>query len=307
MLGHALLMTCAFAYVARRDSMLGLVGSCLLCCLAGLDLLWRSPRRFATWASVAAVTLAVFAAIAVWADGPYIVRHLLSPRVYSLGRARDVLVTFGMLFLPALAVCALWCRQGIMRRCSSVIALGVVIALTTGSLLAGGAGVDLNVFFDTVIAMSIIVAPILRDLAERSTPVAALAPVLLSAALLFVRWSFWVPPRPVLAETSRVFLDDIGYMKSKPGAATCINLQLCHDAGKPLIYDPCTRVELMATGRPDPTWLVSPLKMQSFSEVQLGREPGPSSRLPPSLMPALYGSYRLDRRGPTREFYVPRK
>lgn len=321
LLGHALSMTGVLLYVARRNSTLGLVGSCLFCCLGGfvkqsllafplaigLDLLWRSPRRFVAWASTAAVTLAVFAVITVWADGPYIIQHLFTPRGYSLERAGSVAGVFGLLFLPALAACALWCREGIRRPSSSVIALGFAIALTTGSLLAGGSGVNLNVFFDAVIAMSIIAALVLRDLAERSALDAALAPIALSAGLLVVGRSSSVPPRAALAETSRAFLDDVGYLKSKPGDAICLSLLLCHDAGKPLIYDPYTTNELMNAGRLDPNWLASALKIPSFAVVQLAEDPGSGSTFPRNLMPALHGSYRLDRTGPAREFYVPRK
>ncbi|HXB71195.1 MAG TPA: hypothetical protein VNY05_23370 [Candidatus Acidoferrales bacterium] len=321
MLGHALLMTGVLLYVARRDSTLGLVGSCLLCCLGGfvkqsllafplaigLDLLWQSPRRFAAWAATAIAILATFAALTVWVDGPYFTQHWFSPRNYSLQRARSVTGVFGLLFLPALAACALWCRKGIGRPSSSVIALGFLTALATGLLLAGGSGVNLNVFFDTVIAMSIITALVLSDLAERSALVAALAPVLLSAGLLVAGRSSSVPPRPALAETSRVFLDDVGYLKSKPGAAICLNLLLCHDAGKPLIYDPYTTSELMNTGRLDPNWMVSELELQAFSVVQLGDDPGSGSTFPLNLLPALYAAYQVDRTGPTRVFYVPRK
>jgi hypothetical protein len=320
MLGHALLMTGVLLYVARRDSTLGLAGACLLCCLGGfvkqsllafplaitLDLLWRSPRRFLAWAATAVATLAAFTALTVWVDGPWIAQHWFSPRGYSLDRARSIAVIFGLWFLPALAACALWCREGIRRPSSSVIGLGFVLAFTTGSLLAGGSGVNLNIYFDTVIAMSIITALVLRDLAQRSTLVAALAPVVFSAGLLLPSRSSAIPPRPDLAETSRVFLDDVEYMKSKPGPAICLNLLLCHDAGKPLIFDPCTTKELMDAGRLDPNWMAPALKTQIFSVVQLGEDPDFASWFPPNLMPALKASYRVDRTSPTRVFYVPR-
>ena len=51
--------------------------------------------------------------------------------------------------------------------------------------------------------------------------------------------------------------------------------------------------------------MASQLKMQSFSVVQLGQDPGSGSTFPPNLMPALNAGYRVDRTGPTRVFYVP--
>ena len=86
----------------------------------------------------------------------------------------------------------------------------------------------------------------------------------------------------------------------------CLNLLLCHDAGKPLIFDPCTTKELIDAGRLDPNWMASALKTQTFSVVQLGEDPEFASWFPPNLMPELKASYRVDRTGPTRVFYVPR-
>ena len=116
-----------------------------------------------------------------------------------------------------------------------------------------------------------------------------------------------MPPLAVLKETERQFLEDVAYLKLTPGPALCINLLLCHDAGKPLIYDPYTTSELMNVGRLSTGWVTSALDARSFAVVQLGQDPGSGSPFPPYMMPALRGSYSVSRTGPTREFYTPRR
>ena len=116
--GHALQLTGLLLYVTRGASTRGLVASCLLCCAGGfvkqsllalplaigLDILWRTPRRFLVWGAAAAAILALFTALTFWVDGPYLLQHLFVPRLYSSARARAVLGQFVVLFLPALAI-----------------------------------------------------------------------------------------------------------------------------------------------------------------------------------------------------------
>jgi hypothetical protein len=324
MLGHAFMMTAVALYVASAgESPVLLAAACVFCCLGGftkhnllafplamtLDLLFRSRRRFAMWVATAGVTVALFAAITLWVDGPYAIQHLLSPRGYLVSRATFLSGIFARVFLPALVLCTVWCVRGIRRPMARFLGLALAISLVVGAAFAGGSGVFVNVFYDAILAMAMIAALFLSDVLRR----AGTGTLRWSAAMLFVPLLFSAgpvlggffssaPPREILAERDRVYREDLAYLKSRPGLAICFDLLLCYEAGKPLSYEPFITGELMATGRLDPHRVAAELNGLKYSVVQADES---DSFFPPEVMAALKARYHMDRRSALHAFYVP--
>ncbi len=325
MIGHALVMTALLLYTLRPDSSPFLIGSCILCCAGGfvkpnlfafpiaisLDLLLRSRRRFALWAVAAALTLAAFTGLTFSVDGPFFLQHMLSPRGYSFARAALVSPLFFQLFAPALLVCAIWGVWSFRRPTARLLVVALLISVVSGIYFSGGSGVSLNVFFDSVIAMSMLAALAVAEFANlagagspRGLLVLTILPLVVSSALLIAGRHSSVPPRHELAKTDRVFRNDVAYLKSRPGPALCLTLLLCYQAGKPLIFDPFTTGELMDTGRLDARQVAADFTGQKFSVIQMLDEE--HTGFPPSLIAALDSSYRVERRTPVGAFYVPK-
>ena len=326
MLGHAFILTAAALYAWRMESAPVLGVACVLCCAGGfvkpnliafpvaigIDMALRSPRRFALWGGGAALTLVALYGLTVWADGPYMIQHVLSARGYSATRAVFVSGIFVRLFLPALAICALWCLRVFRRPAERFLALTLPISLLAAVFFSGGSGVYVNVFFDSLIALSIISAVVVSGLAQRAGPgtlkwcaVTALVPLLFSAGPFVGGFRSPVTPSQAQAVANRVFAEDAAYLRSRPGPALCLNLLLCYEAGKPLIYDPYTSRELMAAGRLDPRRVAAEIAAGKFASIQFWNADGPATAIPETLVAAVKSSYRIERRSPQGVFYIP--
>jgi hypothetical protein len=324
MLGHSLMMTAVALYVAANgESPLLLAAACVFCCLAGftkhnlvafplamtLDLLFRSRRKFALWAATAGVTVLLFAALTVWVDGPYPIQHLLSPRRYMVSRATLILGIFLRVFLPGLALSAMWCLSRIRRPMARFLGLALALSMAVGAVFAGGSGVSVNVLYDGILAMTVIAALVLADVSRsagtgtlRYCAAMVMVPVVFSVGPVRAGISSSAPPREILAERDRVYREDLDYVKSRPGLAICFDLLLCYEAGKPLRYEPFITGELMATGRLDPRRLAAELTDLKYSVIQAD---GSDSFFPPEMMAALRARYHLDRRSAFSAFYIP--
>ncbi len=326
MLGHALVMTGAALYAGGRKSAALLALACVLCCVAGfvkhsllafpialsLDLLWGTRRRIAIWALTALGSCAALTGLALWMDGPYLATHLFSPRVFAWSRAVYVLGVFARLFFPALLLCGLRWAQRIRRPESRFVILAFPISLLAGGFFAGGHGVMVNVFFDSVIAMAIIGGLALAGLMQSPALGTGkwLAMTLMELALLWsgpaiLCWYLSMPPsRAELAAQERIFRDDAAYLKSKPGPAICIDLLLCYDAGKPLSYDPFLTEEKILTGRLDWHGIAAELSDARYPVIETQ---GSGQFFVPELDAALRARYRVEPRNSPRVFYVPKE
>ena len=325
MLGHALMMTAVALYVAANgESPCLLAAACVFCCLGGftkhnlaafplamtLDLLVRSRRKFALWAATAGVTVALFAALTVWVDGPYAIQHMLSPRGYLFSRATFLSGIFLRVFFPVLALSAVWCLSRIRWPMARLLGLALAISLAAGAGFAGGSGVFVNVFFDSILAMAMIAALVLADVWRRTgtgtlpwCAATVMLPLLFSVGPVLAGFFSSAPPREILAESGRVDREDVAYLKRRPGLAICFDLLLCYDAGKPLSYEPFIMGELMATGHLDPRQVAAELSGLKYAVIQADHS---EAFFPPEIMAALRVHYRVDRRSTLWAFYVPR-
>jgi hypothetical protein len=328
LLGHAVIMSGVVLYVIGQDSLVLLLASCLLCIAGGfvkhnllsfplgigIDLLFRSRTRFAIWVVLACAMLFTGIVLTHWIDGGYFLQHIASPRRFGWERIPKVSGFFLAAFLPTLLFCILWLRRILAVPYGVVAISALLISLLLGMLFTGGSGVSVNVFFDAIIAMAIIAAVLLNEFSDlaptNSPPIAVLvtlAPLLLSAGPLVYGFFGSIPSRISLFASAQQYLRDVAYMRGKPGDAICLNLSLCYDSGKPLVFDPYTTTERLEAGALSPETLAAKVRSQEYGVVELGSEPFSGAYFPGPLLTMLPSYYRIERTSGARIFYVPNR
>jgi hypothetical protein len=322
MLGHGIMLTGVALYAASEHSATLLAASSIFFCIGGftkhnlvafpvaitLDILLRSRRRFLLWITTTAATICLLAGLTVWVDGPYGIQHLLAPRRYLVSHAISISGIFLRIFFPTLVLSAIWCSKA-WRSPARFLAFAVPIAFAVGAAFSGGGGVFVNVFYDAMIAMAMIAALVLAEFRRRFRPgspawcaAIVVIPIVFSVGPILAGLYSTAPPRSTLARQDRAYAEDVAYLKSRPGQAICFDLLLCHDAGKPLVYEHFAISQLLSLGLLDPRTLAAELAAGKYGVVQSEEN---FAYLPPLAQSALLSRYRIDRRSALSVFYVP--
>jgi len=352
LLGEALSAAGLYFYVRNPDSKRLLCVSALLFCLAGftkpnllafpaavaIDLLLRSRRAFAIWASAMLLSAGLLTAVTLLIDGRYFPLHLMSGggRAYSYwtgwsGYHKYVEKFQGLLVIGiAWSICAFRSRR--------VLALAFVLGHVLAFLLAGGSGVDLNIFFNalasTVMACGIAVSDTtfasggLRHAVWKS-------PAALMFGFLFISIMTFVPGQirhdreliRALPAHETEFNSAVGFVKARQGAALCESLLLCYEAGKPFEYEPYSVRDLLKTGRLHEGQVLQLLRTHHFQSVQIAlradeqdlseddlrmsltsdqKEPDKQRRFSPKFMNELLADYQLSMRTSEMALFCPR-
>ncbi len=293
-----------------------------------VHVLWRVPGK-ARWSYLlTGTTLAGAATAVIWVMfGADFFRQLLSPRIYDVGRG--VLLTvevLGRLQAPlTLAVLFL-----ILRRNGAVggqVAAYLAGGLVLGIGFAGGAGVDVNIFFDAMVAIAIAIGLAAAWL-RRQPALPRVAPAILAllanaGVILFTPEALGRFAVDALGEfelRQRLFRDDVAYLRGIPGPVVCESMLLCQRAGKPMWVDPYNVVQATLTGRLPRDVLVGALARHEAAVVQISsqrehpRDEAPGVQTMPQrfinfsddIFDEIERSYALDRVGLSGRFYRPR-
>ncbi len=294
LLGEALSAGGLYCYVRNPDSKRLLCVSALLFCLAGftkpnllafpaavaIDLLLKSRKAFATWAGAMLLSAGLLTSITLLIDGRYFPLHLMSGggRAYSYWTGWSGYHRYVEKFQGLLVIGIAW--STCVFRSRRVLASAFVLSHVLAFLLAGGSGVDLNIFFNalasTVIACGIAVSDItfasggLRPAVLKSTAA-------LMFAFLFISIMTFVPGQirhdrgliRALPALETEFNSAVGFVKARPGAALCESLLLCYEAGKPFEYEPYSVKDLLKTGRLHEGQVLQLLRTHHFQSVQI--------------------------------------
>jgi len=317
------------------DANLGLLcGSAFAFCLAGftkqnllafpaavgLDLLFRSRRRFLLWCGAMLLFAALFTGLTFALDGRFVFAHLFPHRAYSFDAAlnsitRLYLQTFQGIMLVALV----WAL--VRFRSQPLLAMAFVFSNTLAFVLSGGDGVDLNIFFNAFTAAVIICgvalaeienvvsttqsadheggappfsAPFAERAGERVPPFSTAFAARMSAALmlaLFLSLAIRVPERLHEAHLRQRYLadDDTGFraaadlVRITPGPALCESLLLCYRAGKPYEFDTYTAIEEIKSHHSDVDASLPLVRSRHFAIIQLDAMPGEAMNEPPTI------------------------
>lgn len=309
-----------------------------------LDILFRSRRKFLLWAGLGSLAAAGFAlpSLLLWGRGLF-VQVLNFPRGYSLAKLGADALLFGLVFgLPLGALCP-WLRRRLVADRIRAAGLFLGTAAVTALAFSGGHGTDVNMFFDVLIAFSLLAGLFLSELGRsdangscRRRGAAALAPLALMAGLLVVsvlkvpamdsqsevRFGVW---RPGALQTLRLSrqetLADAAFIRSVEGPVICERMLLCVLSGKELVFDPFYVRESIEKGTLGEADLIRRIEAGDFGLIQLEAEIGRVSgaiglfgfarneawydRWTDGLKRAIAGHYRIARRSVNGVFYVP--
>lgn len=195
---------------------------------------------------------------------------LNSPRSYSVAMMTSSVAHIAAWTFPAVFIASL-SRSDFVR-------IYVVVAVLLGAALSGGAGVDMNVWFDALIAFALGVAPALDRLPWRFSWIGLLL-LLLVPGFFSDRWD-----APVDASS------DIAFLRSHDGPAMCEELSLCYWAGKPAGVDVFNLGQRYVTGAESDEALVRAIGEGRFAAVQMDS----LDDLTPRVKAALQHAYRVD-------------
>lgn len=314
-----------YLYIRARSSLILLCSSALAFCLAGftkqnliafpaavaIDLLIQSRRKFAIWAAAMVGFAIVFLGLTFAIDGRYFFDHLLTHRAYHLDQTLGSITHFYLLaFQGVMLVALVWtlCRF----RAQPLLALAFLFSNALAFVLAGGDGVDLNIYFNAFAAAVMVCGVALAEIdgvalstknngrLTHSRPSSEWNDGLdrlrgkVGLALmagLFLCLAIRVPDRfrearlrgALMADDDAGFRAAVDLVRSTPGPALCESLLVCYRAGKPYIYDTYSAIEEIKSHHTDVDASLPLLRDRHFAIIQLDALPGEAVTEPPNF------------------------
>lgn len=248
--------------------------------------------------------------------------QLLSARVYSVGRlfSRSIpfVTTNAMGVLLAVAG-LLTLPKGHVQR---ILLVYITAALPLAVFFAGGEGVAINIFFDTLISMAIAaslvvgVRPAVKGVGRSEQWAVTLpawgATAILAAFLLvtgvpqLMETAIRVRHPESFNERAEKFREDIQFLKSIPGNAFCYDMDLCYLAGKPLVYDPFNATQALLTGAISADRVRSLLQESNIQVYHVSPQPVEAWSVPKPVAAEVAADFDTARTNVNGVFYVRR-
>jgi len=293
-----------------------------------LHILWRGPTaaRFA-YLGVGLALAGLSTAVIYSLFGDEFFRQLLASRVYDVTRGFLLVMEMLSRLQAPLAVVGLYLIVAGRNRVDALVAAYLAIGLLIGIGFSGGAGIDINVFFDVMIALAMgtgLAAAWLgrRDGLPASAP-AVLALVANAGIILFSPQALGrlaVDALGEMEERQRLFREDVAYLRGIPGPAICESHLLCLRAGKPMLMDPFGVLQATLTGRLPPDRFTGMLERREIAVLQISStrehpvDEAPGLQAMPqrfvnfsdAVFDELDRSYRVGRVGLSGRFHLPR-
>lgn len=210
---------------------------------------------------------------------------LNSPRVYSFALMESGVVSW-----------ARWCFGAMLVASMTKSALARIYVLTAsllGVIFSGGAGVDMNAWFDAAIALSL-AAALALDKPVPPWRADVLAGIMIFPLVFGLHGDRWDPP---VDATS-----DIAFLESHDGPALCEQLSLCYWAGKRAEVDVFNLGQRYAIGTESDAALVRAIDAGYFATAQMDS----LDDLTPRSKQAFQRAYRVDHEDDDGVFLVRR-
>ncbi len=209
--------------------------------------------------------------------------NLETSRIFSLSRAiKNSFYEIGMLQIPiVISVLFLFWFQ--KERLNRTILIYIILSIVIGVYFTGGEGVDINVFFDLFISLSIgtgiVLNSIQLNINKGIIPQSFnwILPLLVSFGLLLVSPSRLIRPDLLKKYTEKEsdFLKDIELLKSQGGLLMSENILLGYSSGKKFVYDAFFVSQLLKSGKLNEKKLIKDIELGKFSIIQLNKEISP--------------------------------
>ncbi len=255
----------------------------------------KAALRFAGWGIafgvLGLVLFRVVYGVNLWSE-------LASPRLYSLAALQHNATAWAVWGGAGMAVMAALLLVRRSDRDVALCAIYAFVAVATGLVFAGGAGVDMNVWFDAAIALALGIALALdrlpRDLHKG---LAASAYVLALVCGLALHWDDVWQRLPAAGP-------DIAFLKNRSGPALCEMLSLCYWAGKRAEVDTFNTSQAFAPGARSDDALIGEIETRRFTVMEFVSLD--DFALGPLVKRAVLANYRVDHESSNGTFLVPR-
>lgn len=349
LLGEALSIAGLYFYIRNPLSTRLLCASALLFCLSGftkhtllvfpavvaIDLLFRSRKAFLTWTGAMVLCAGLFFGLTFLIDGRFFLVHLMSKRTYSYSRAWSQYHAYAVLFQGFLVVATAWVIYAFRSR--RVFASAFLLSHILAFLLGGGAGVDMNIFFNPWATTVMACAFALSDI---TFVLAAWRPAIWNStgafafALFFINIMVFVPGQlrrdrekaRALPGLENEFRSAVESTKARPGPALCESLLLCYEAGKAFEYEPFSVRDELKTGQVKENDVLQLLRTHYFQTVEINlrsveenldwpalrtsltsdqMDPDTVRNFPPSFLRELVADYHLSKQTSQMALFVP--
>jgi hypothetical protein len=181
-------------------------------------------------------------------------------------------------FMSPLVIATAW--SIVSFRSQRLFALIFVLSHGLAFLLAGGYGVDLNIFFNAYAATVIVCGLALSDIASKllvsqtsalNSSAAMMFGLFFISIMIFVPGQFRQDRRQIkeLPAHEMEFNSAVDFLKTHPGPAACESLLLCYESGKSFEYEPFSVRGLLKTGWLHEGDVLQLLKTHHFQVVQI--------------------------------------
>lgn len=290
------------------------------------DVLLRGPGRTRLAWIGSGAALAALSFGLLWALAPAALGQILASRTWEVDRAFLFTIEILARYQAPLAVIGAGLYAARRRRPAGLVLAYLIAAVALGAAWSGGAGTDINVFFDITIALAIgagLSAIELRDRAFGPRPLALFALLANAGALFFAPQAlgrFGVDMAGEMADRERLFREDTAWLGARSGKIVCQSQLLCLRSGKPLFYDSFNATQAMRAGTLPKDTLTGMLARHEIAVIQISDLPARSPNDPPGVQAyptrfvnfedvvfdALERHYRVERVGISGRFYVPK-
>lgn len=251
-----------------------------------LWLLWRSRPVFAKWIICATVSLAVAASLSWWLVGARMFQSLNEPREYMRWKAITEATAALRCFAPLVVLWLAALIKGRLGERMGFVSVYLFIAAGVAVFAAGGAGVDVNAFFDTLIALCLAVGLALKQLSAGSRPLGAPAAAVLAVCLVI--YGAVVAPALLrdihnIDADEQSALQDIQVIEANGhGRAACEMLNLCYWAKSAFMMDFFYFGQKLKTGALPGTACADTFERGDIAMVQLEHNPRWRAKLLPN-------------------------
>jgi len=266
----------------------------------------RNAIRFAAW-GLSAALLGLVAFRLTYGVG--LLGQLNSPRLFSFALLGENIAAWTLWGASALAVMTALLLKHRDDRYVALCALYALAAVLIGAAFSGGAGVDMNVWFDAAIALAMGAAlathGLEQSLHKALAGLAYAVPLLCGLALAYdgewLERDFWFHPAHDEAAAAAA---DIGFLRAHDGPALCEMLSLCYWAGKRVEVDVFNLGQAYAAHARSDDALVRLVDARYFRAVEF--DSMDEFALGPRVKQAFARNYRVDHEDDEGVFLVPR-
>jgi len=324
MLAHAIAMGGLVLVLREPRTTQAVSMSALLLVTAGFfkHNLIALPIALMTWLAIADRRSAakfvgagmVFAVIGIlmfqFAFSTSLLSQLNSPRLWSIdvftANLRQFVIWCDVALFGALALLLI----GRGNRHVTLCVVYAAVSVAVGLAFAGGAGVDMNIWFDAAIALALCGGLLLQQLSERRWLNAgvAVAYTLPLIGGLWLNWDndwltrgYWLNP---LSEEAAGAQADIAFLKSHEGPALCEMLSLCYWAGKRGDVDVFNLGQAYATHARGERPLIALIEARHFRVLEF--DSLDDFALGSAVRKAVLSAYRVDHIDDNGVFLLPR-